>query len=370
MRALVLAGGKATRLRPLTLNTPKAMTPVLGRPFLEHLLAWLARHEVRDVTLLLGHLPDPIRAHFGDGSAFGVRLDYLAEEEPLGSGGAIKQLEQELTEPFFAINGDIFTDLDLSAMAAAHRESGAALSIALTPVEDPSPYGVVELAGDGRIRRFVEKPSREEAPSNLINAGVWLFDPEAVRRIPAGRFSMVEQELFPELAAAGRLYGHPADGYWIDAGTPARYLQLQRDLLGGVARPALPLVERVGWPGLAVGDTAGSDAGPPRLAAGVVLEDAVVLGAGVRVGPRAVLRGPLTVGGGCVIGDGAVVADSLLWDGCAVGREARVSGSVLASGCHVGDGAVLQEAVLGEGVTVRPGARLRGAVADAGAVIG
>src|SRR6266542_2234500 len=171
MRALLLVGGKATRLRPLTLATPKAMTPVLGRPFLEHVLAWLRRYDVLDVTLLLGFLPAPIRAHFGDGHAFGVRLSYLVEDEPLGSGGAIKQLEQELTAPFFALNGDIFTDLDLTAMADAHHR------------------GVVALDDAGLIRRFVEKPPREEAPSDLINAGVWLFEPAALQRIAAGRFT-------------------------------------------------------------------------------------------------------------------------------------------------------------------------------------
>jgi NDP-sugar pyrophosphorylase family protein len=197
VRALVLAGGKATRLRPLTERTPKAMTPLLNRPFLEHVLAWLVRHDVRDVTLLLGFLPGPIRAYFGDGADFGVRLSYLVEDEPLGSGGAIKQLEQELTAPFFALNGDIFTDLDLTAMADAHHRAGVEMSMFLHRVADPSMYGVVALDDAGLIRRFVEKPPREEAPSDLINAGVWLFSPGAVRRIAAGRFTMVEQDLFP-----------------------------------------------------------------------------------------------------------------------------------------------------------------------------
>jgi mannose-1-phosphate guanylyltransferase len=210
MRALILAGGKATRLRPLTFATPKALTPILGRPFLEHVLAWLRRHDVRDVTLLLGHMAGPIRDHFGDGRAFGVSLSYVSEETPLGSGGAIKQLEHELTAPFFAINGDIYTDLDLQEMADRHARSGAEVTMALVPVDDPSQYGVVDLDRRGRIRRFVEKPPPEQAPSNLVNAGVWLFEPAAVRRIAAGRYTMVEQELFPELAGTGRLLGHPA----------------------------------------------------------------------------------------------------------------------------------------------------------------
>src|SRR5262249_35955392 len=204
MPPLLLAGGKATRLRPLTERTPKAMTPLLGRPFLEHLLAWLAKYEIRDVTLLLGYLPDPIRAYFGDGHRLGMKLEYLVEEEPLGSGGAIKQLEPYLTEPFFALNADIFVDMDLDAMAEAHARAGAALSIAVTEVDDPSPYGVAALDEGGWIRFFVEKPKREDAPSRLINAGVWLFSPEAVGLVAADRFTMVEQDLFPQLAEAGR----------------------------------------------------------------------------------------------------------------------------------------------------------------------
>ncbi len=367
MRALLLAGGQATRLRPLTLTTPKAMTPVLGRPFLEHLIAWLCRHDVRDITLLLGYLADPIRAHFGDGHAFGVRLTYVVEDVPLGSGGAIKQLERELTEPFFALNADIYTDLDLTAMATAHRAADAEVTIALVRVSDPSAYGVVALDADGWITRFVEKPRREEAPSDLVNAGAWLFEPAAVRRIAAGRFSMVEQELFPALAQARRLFGHATDCYWIDAGTPQRYLQLHRDLLTGQAVSPLAIVERPGWPGFTVQTAPGVPgvAGPPPVVApGGRLEGVVVLGAGTRVGSGAVVRGPASLGANVIVQDGAHVAGSVLWDRCRVGTRATVAGSVLAGGCVIGAGAEVTGCVLGEGVHVAPGVRLRGATVD------
>jgi mannose-1-phosphate guanylyltransferase len=372
MRAVILAGGRATRLRPLTLTTPKAMTPVLGRPFLEHVLAWLCRHEVRDITLLLGYLPDPIRAHLGDGSAFGVRLSYVTEDEPLGSGGAIKQLEAELDEPFFALNGDIYTDLDLGAMLGAHRRAAAELSIALVRVDDPSAYGVVALDGEGWITRFVEKPRREEAPSDLINAGVWLFEPSAVRRIAAGRFSMVEQELFPELASARRLLGHTAPCYWMDAGTPQRYLQLHRDLLTGRVISPLALREHPAWPGLVPDTPAGApDAGgaAPVVDASAAFSGPVVLGAGTRLGAGARIEGPASLGDGVQLEAGAVVADSVLWAHCRVEARAQVSGSVLAAGCVVGAGAALSGCVLGDGVRVRPGARLHGATVDPGQTI-
>lgn len=367
MRALLLAGGQATRLRPLTLTTPKAMAPVLGRPFLEHLIAWLCRHDVRDITLLLGYLADTIRAHFGDGHAFGVRLTYVVEDTPLGSGGAIKQLERELTEPFFALNADIYTDLDLTAMAAAHQAAGAEVTIALVRVADPSAYGVVALDAGGWITRFVEKPRREEAPSNLVNAGAWLFAPTAVRRIAAGRFSMVEQELFPELARARLLLGYRADGYWVDAGTPQRYLQLHRDLLTGKAVSPLAIVERPGWPGFTV-QTApgvpGSDGPPPVVASGGRLEGAVVLGAGVRIGSGAAVHGPASLGAGVVLQDGARVVDSVLWDRCRVDAWATVASSVLADRCVIGAGAEVTGCVLGAGVHVAPGVRLHDTVVD------
>jgi NDP-sugar pyrophosphorylase family protein len=371
MRVLILAGGKATRLRPLTLTTPKAMTPLLGRPFLEHMLAWLAGHGLRDVTLLLGFLPDPIREHFGDGSAFGMKLSYLTEHEPLGSGGAIKQLEPELNGAFFALNGDVFTDLDLSAMTTAHRQAGAELSISLVEVGDPSAYGVVAREGEW-ITRFVEKPKREDAPSNLINAGVWLFEPSAVARIASGRFSMVEQELFPELASARRLYGFAAPCYWMDAGTPERYLQLHRDLLSGRVAPSIPLVQRSDGPGmmlkLPTGFPAEQDP-PPEVDPHGGIDEPVVLGAGTRIGAGAWVRGPASIGARVMLQDGAEVADSVLWDGCRIGPGARVSGSVMASSCVVGQGAAVQDCVLGEGVQVLPKARITGVTAEPGMIL-
>jgi mannose-1-phosphate guanylyltransferase len=372
VRALVLAGGKATRLRPLTHTTPKAMTPLLTLPFLEHVLAWLSRYDVRDVTLLLGFLPDPIRAYFGDGARFGVRLSYLVESEPLGSGGAIKQLEHELTEPFFALNGDIFTDVNLSVMAEAHHRTGAEVSMFLHRVEDPSMYGVVALDDAGWIRRFVEKPPRPEAPSDLINAGVWLFDPSAVGRIPSGRFTMVEQDLFPGLAEAGRIAGYAPDAYWMDAGTPDRYLQLQRDLLLGRASGALPLIERPGWPGLAPQRRGGAGADtdrPPHLADGATLEGPVVLDHDIEVAANAHVVGPASIGAGSALGAGSAVIDSLLWERCVVGERAAVHASVLATGCRIGDGARVTRAVLGEDVTVRPGVVVEDTSVEPGEVV-
>jgi mannose-1-phosphate guanylyltransferase len=358
MRALVLAGGKATRLRPLTEATPKAMTPVLGRPFLEHLLAWLRAHGTDDVTLLLGYLPDPIQAYFGDGGRFGVRLTYVVERDALGSGGAIKQLEPSLNEPFFALNGDVFTDMDLGAMQRAHEQHRAQISIYLHPVEDPSAYGVCAVDDAGMIRRFVEKPKREDAPSNLINAGVWLFQPSVLASIAAGRFTMVEQDLFPAMAEAGAIYGFLDHGYWMDAGTPDRYLQLHRDLLAGVAHGSLAIIERGDGPGLMLRslDQQRRQGAPPRLEAGATLAGAVVLGDGALLAAGARVVGPATIGDRCRLGANVVVEDSVLWSDCIVEDGAVVRGSVLAAGSVVGAGATLDRCVLGEGARAAAGA--------------
>lgn len=370
MRALVLVGGKATRLRPLTEYTPKAMAPVLGRPFLEHVLAWLVRYDVRDVTLLLGFLPGPIRTHFGDGHRFGVKLSYVFEHEPLGSGGAIKQLEADLDQPFFALNGDIFTDLNLDAMLADHRSADAAVSIALTPVDDPSAYGVVSLDDYHRIRSFVEKPSAGEAPSNLANAGVWLIDPSAVQRIAPAQFTMVERDLFPVLAAEGQLHGFTGEAsYWIDAGTPDRYLQLQRDLLAGQAAGALALVEQPGWPGIIVRGSVGEDAEEDRtpvLGDRTRLTGSVVLGSGVATGDGCLIEGPTTVGARTTLGRGVKLRDSIIWNDSRIDDDAAVISSILAHGCHIGAAARVENCILGERVTVPPGVHLTGRSLDAG----
>jgi mannose-1-phosphate guanylyltransferase len=225
----------------------------------------------------------------------------------------------------------------------------------------------------GRITRFVEKPPREQAPSNLINAGAWLFEPEAVGQIAAGRFSMVEQELFPALAAAGRLFGYTAAPYWMDAGTPERYLQLHRDLLTGRAACALPLAARSGEPWLRIRPgrgVPGDDDPPATVDPTASVTGPVVLAGSARLGARAAAVGPLSIGSGTVVQEDATVRDSVLWDGCRIEPGARVAGSVLGAGCVVGADAQLRGCVLGDGVHVRPGATLTGVHVDPGETIG
>src|SRR6185437_9836039 len=329
MEAVILVGGEGTRLRPLTFATPKAMAPILNRPFLEHMLVYARGHGISSVRLALGHQPDAIRAYFGDGGRCGVALSATVEEQPLGSGGAIKQFEAQLSEPFFAFNGDILTNIDLGAMAEHHSRSNADVSIALIEVEDPSGFGVVRLGDDERIEAFVEKPPRGEAPSRWANAGVWLFQPEVLAAIPAGRRSMVETELFPQLIAAGRrVQGFCTRAFWVDIGTPQRYLDAQLRLLHEPALRVLPLRMLAGGAGGATLLSAEEDdAVPPRI------------------DPIAELSGPIVLGAGVAVG--ATLAGSVLWEGARVEAGAEVHGSVLANGASAGAGARLDGAVLG-----------------------
>ena len=319
MRAIVLVGGEATRMRPLSLRTPKQIMPVVHRPLLEHLLGLLARHGVVNVTLAMMHRNDAIRDVIGDGRRLALRIDYAYEDEPLGSGGAIARTAAGWGEPFLVCNGDIVTELDLTAMARAHRARGAELSLSLHEVEDPSGFGVVVVDGAGRVTRFVEKPPRAEAPSRLINAGVWLFEPHLLAEMDGTCFNRVEETLFPRLAESGRgIFGYCDDGYWIDVGRPEALLR------ANLAR----------------------------------VDDASAYGEGVSVDPSARIERPVVIGRRSVIAGDAVIARSLLWDGVRVGAGAVVRDSVLASNVVIGAGAVVERAIVGHGAVIGSGSRV------------
>lgn len=324
----MLVGGEGRRLRPLTDTRPKPMMQLVDRPFVAHQIDLLRRHGIDDVIFSCGYRPDALRAHFGDGSATGVRLRYVVDPEPLGTAGAVKNAEALLDgEPFLVLNGDILTDLDLGALAARHRETGAAGTIALTPVEDPSAFGLVRLFDDGRVEAFVEKPRADELRPGepyRINAGTYLLAPEVLDRVPAGRACSIEREVFPLLAADGVLHGFPSDAYWRDIGTHASYLAANHDVLTGALRTESPAGGAYAGPGAAIDPGAEVDGrscvgAGAEVEAGAVLRGAVV-GAGSWIGPDAVLDGAIVgesvrvgrgarLGPGVVVGDGAVVAD-------------------------------------------------------------
>ena len=337
MKAVILAGGEGTRLRPLTCNVPKPMVPILNRPFLEHVLLRLSGHGVDHAILTMWYLPDVIRSHFGNGEGAGLRLSYALEEKPLGTAGAVKNVEDELNGPFLVLNGDIFTDLDLGAMARFHRESGSMVTIALTQVEDPSAFGVVEMDERGRVSRFVEKPAPGETSSNWINAGTYLVEPEALAHAPSGEHYMFERGLFPSLLEMGApVYGFRSPAYWVDLGTPASYARVHRDLL-----PA----------------AAGHDSSSVHASA--TLSGPVLLGSGCAIGPDAQVHGPVVMGAGCRVGEGARISDAILWKDVLVGRGAELDGCILGDGVSVGDGAFVGAGcIVGDGASVGSGNRM------------
>lgn len=347
MKAVLLVGGEGTRLRPLTCNTVKAMVPILNRPFFAHLLAYLAGHGVDDIVATLCYLPDRIGGRFGDGGACGVRLTYVMEETPLGTAGAVKNAEPSLDGPFFVVNGDILTNLDLRAMLDFHRRSGAVATIALTPVEDPSAYGVVEAAPGGRVKRFIEKPPRHEAPTNMINAGIYILEASVLAEVPKGQPCMFERQVFPGLLAAGApVYAFPSTDYWIDIGTPEKYRQVQYDLLEGRCPSPLPNAT----------PTAGA---APRLDPSAVVDGPVLFGSRCTVGAGARITGPAVVGDGCTVLDGSTVDRAIIWAGARIGQGASVRECVIGERTSVGERGIVEAgAVVGDNVVLTAGGRV------------
>lgn len=327
MRAIVLVGGFGTRLRPLTLAAPKQMLPVGRMTMLERVVSKLGSFGVTEVVLSLGYQPDAFRNEFPDGECAGVALHYAVEPEPLDTAGAIRFAAESagVTERFLAINGDVLTDLDVSELWAAHDSFGGEATIALTPVEDPSRYGVVPIDGDGRVEAFIEKPAPGTAPSHWINAGTYVLEPAVLDRIPSGVKVSIERDTFPRIVADGGLYGVHSDAYWIDAGTPAAYLQAHLDLLDGVRGEfelGIDSAARVDPDAKVVRSAIGAGA---VIAAGSEIIDSVVMG-GVRIAAGTRVERSL-IGGRSAIGESSVLRELTV-----VGYDQDVPAGTLASG--------------------------------------
>lgn len=346
MKAVILVGGKATRLLPLTSNLPKALVPVLNTPFLEHIICHLRRHEITDVILSLGNLAEPIESYFGNGSRFGVNMNYVVENSPLGTAGGIKNAEKFLDGPFVALNGDVFTDLDITALVDFHRRKKAVASIALTSVEDNSHYGVIETDAGGRVTMFREKPKKGEVDSRLINAGTYVLEPDVLAEISPGVAVSIERDVFPRLLPRG-IYALPSSAYWLDIGTPEKYLQVHRDILTGKYCEYDPDGHRREMIG------SGCHIHPSAQLIGPV-----VIGANCSVGPGVKLIGPVVIGPGCHILEDSVVSDSVIWPETWVGPRVSVKASIIADHCRLDADSIVDESMLGCNVTLRGGHRL------------
>ncbi len=343
MKAIILAGGKATRLRPLSCNTTKAVVPVLNHPFLEHLIGYLKKHNIIDVILTLSYLPEQTESYFGDGGKFGVEITYLMEDLPLGSAGAVKNAEEFLDSSFIVLNGDIFADLDLTAMLSLHHDRNAIATLALTPVDNPTIYGVVETDSQGRVKHFKEKPSWDEVTTNMINAGIYILEPEILSCIPPKVFFTFERDVFPTVIERGQaIYAYPFEAYWIDIGTPEKYLRLNHDLLYRY-----------------IGDKGVKFEGNSPVHPSARIEGPVIIGDGCLIDKNSVIKGPVALGSGCQIEESATVEGAVLWQNCKVSKRAKLRNCVLASNCYVGvESEVWDNCVLGDNVRIGQGNKL------------
>jgi mannose-1-phosphate guanylyltransferase len=335
--AILLVGGKGTRLRPLTVNTPKPMVPAAGVPFLTHQLARARAAGVEHIVLATSYLAEVFEPYFGDGSALGLHLEYVTEEEPLGTGGAIRNVAARLhsgpDEPVLIFNGDILTGLDIRALVATHETTGADVSLHLTRVEDPRAFGLVPTDATGRVTAFLEKPQTpEEIVTDQINAGAYVFRRSVIDTIPAGRPVSVERETFPDLLATGaHLQGMVDSTYWLDLGTPQAFVRGSADLvLGRAPSPAVP----------------------GRCGDRLVLPTA-------RVAPDAKLTGGTVVGDGAHIGEGARITGSAILAGAVVEPGAVITDSLVGARAHIGERTIVSGAVIGDGAVVGPDNELR-----------
>lgn len=324
MKAVVLVGGYGTRLRPLTAGVPKQMLPVIDRPMIEHVVTHLAANGVTQVVLSMGFRPEAFLAAYPDGICAGLPIRYAIEPEPLGTAGAVRFTvgQNNLDQTFLVLNGDVLTDLDVTAMLERHRSIGASATIALTQVADPSRFGVVKFDDDRRVNSFVEKPPAAEDRSGWINAGIYVLEPEVIERISGGHNVSIEREVFPTMAKDGVLWAEPFEGYWLDTGTPETYLQANLDLIDGTRGRCIPV------------DPDSRTSPDARIENSVLMRRSVV-------------------------GRGALVCDALVMEGASIGADALVRGSIIGPNAVIGDGAsVLDGCVIGPGSVLSSGALL------------
>jgi mannose-1-phosphate guanylyltransferase / phosphomannomutase len=355
MKAAIMAGGKGTRLRPLTSNQPKPMIPIANVPCMEHVVNLLKRHGFEYMLATLQFMPEVVRDYFGDGSYWGVRIEYSIEEDPLGTAGSVQFAEDRLTERFIIVSGDVLTDADLGKAVSFHEERGAEITLILKEVEDPSEFGIVVVDDeDGRVKRFLEKPDEGEVFSYTANTGIYVVEPDVLKHIPEGQEYDFSEDLFPKFLEEGHpMYGYVMDGYWQDIGNIGQYMAAQRavldDKVDGVRPPGEQLRE-----GLYVGSRV--EAKEEALEGPAVLGDSVRIAPGARVGPHSVIAANVS------IGSGASVVRSTVAEGSSIGEGAELDGSLVGRSCRVGPGVRLlegsalgDEVNVGEDATIEPG---------------
>ncbi|MDQ3669335.1 MAG: NDP-sugar synthase, partial [Actinomycetota bacterium] len=357
MKAVVMAGGEGTRLRPLTSNQPKPMVSIVGKPCMEHIVELLKTHGFEDIVVTLAFMPEAIRGYFGAGEAHGARICYSVEESPAGTAGSVKLAEDALDEPFVVISGDALCDIDLTALVRFHEERNAAVTIALKSVENPLEFGIVVTDEEGRIERFLEKPSWAQVFTDTINTGIYVIQPDVLRHIPADRPFDFSKELFPLLLEKGDpLYGHVAAGYWQDIGNLDQYRQANFDVLDERVKLNVSGIRLRGnvWVGEGV-----------KLADLDSVEGPAFIGNYCQIAPQATVGPHSVLGSNVVLRDHARTVRSVIDTGTSVGRSALVEGAIVGRMCDLRDHSRLHEAVavgdqstIGEQSVVMPGVRI------------
>ena len=348
MKAVVMAGGEGSRLRPLTSNMPKPLVPVAGRPIMEHILLHLRRHQLRDVVATVQYLGASIRNYFGDGSEQGVALTYSVEDSPLGTAGSVILARQQLNETFVVISGDSLTDIDLGAAARFHRERKAIATIVLKPVPNPLEYGVVVVDEGGAVQRFIEKPSWGEVISDLANTGIYILDPAVFDFFRAGEVTDWSGDVFPKLLKEGEnVFGWIADGYWEDVGSHAAYVKANFDCLEGKVKVTIP-GERVGQSTWIHSDADVFEGGR--------VDGPAFIGAGAKVRSGAWVNGPAVIGAYSTVDSGVKISNSIVWDHSYIGLNSRLRGAVVCRSVTIKNGCLLEEgSVIGSDVTIGSG---------------
>jgi NDP-sugar pyrophosphorylase family protein len=346
MKAILLAGGKGTRLRPLTIHTPKPIVPIFNRPFLQYQIDLLKQiPEIDEVILSLNYQPGRIEEVLGDGSKLGIPLRYVVEPAPLGTGGAVKYAAGNVSDSVVVFNGDVLTQINLAAVIALHRERKARATIVLTPVDNPSAYGLVTTDRDGNVEQFIEKPDVDHLTTNHINAGIYILEPKTFDRMPSDEPCSIERSYFPSLVERRETFvAYVYDGYWIDIGTPEKYTEVHRDIMDGryATAPFLNLpAPRVSVAPDSIVEDGATLEGPCFIGNGAIVKS------GARVGPYSVIGEQTHVEGD------ASIEGSILWPHCRVNRGASVRDSILGRHCHIGQGATVDTgAVLGDRTTL------------------
>lgn len=328
MKAVILVGGQGTRLRPVTYLNPKPMLPLMNRPFMYSFASWLKSHGLTDIIFSTCYLPEIFNDYFGNGERFGLKLTYITEESPLGTCGAVKNVEEHLNEePFMVFNGDILTSLDLTEMKKFHSDRGADITIALTPVEDPAEYGLVPIGGDGRVKEFLEKPGTDQIVTNLINAGTYIIESHMMDLVPNGEKYSFERGLFPQALRKGyKVYGYVSNSYWLDVGTPEKYLAAHHDIALGKIKYQYPYPE---------------------------LRDEIYLGKDVKHSDKSFKSGPVIIGDGTVIEPGATILPlTVIGDNCRISAGAKISGAVIFNNCTIGRNCHIKDSIISNNVKI------------------